>query len=285
MYKKIFFVLLLFIISCSSEIHQVELNENETINNLILNLTSEDYDTRFKASTNLAEIGKEAAPYVISFLEKQPYYNVDSSGFRARWESVNVLGKVKDERAVDSLVRRVLDDEESHVRWRSLWALSSIDSNKTVRLLFDNLGSEDQFVRWNAAVGLGYFGNKKSIPVLLEGLKSEDDWIKWEAVYVLGILKDSSTTSNLIKMLDDNSVRIRQETCLTLGKIGDEKAVPYLVKALDDESSEVRWRAASALADLKAEESVNKIEEILEKETNEIAKENLQKSLEKLKNS
>jgi HEAT repeat protein len=277
MSKRILLFLLILLTACSKDSAIIDNKPNETIDSLLANLTSMDYDTRLQASNELTAIGSKAVPSIISFLDYQPYFNTDYLSFHARWESVNVLGRIKNESSVEPLVNRVLRDEESHVRWRSLWALGQIKSNKTVDLFSEQLESN-----WNAAVGLGYFGDKKAVPYLVKGLKNDDSWIRWEAVYVLGTLKDNSSTRDIVELLEDSDDRIRQEASLTLGKNGDKRAVPYLMKALEDKSPGVRWRAASSLANLNAKESIAKIKEILKKETDQTAKENLQKSLDKL---
>jgi len=51
-----------------------------------------------------------------------------------------------------------LYDDNPHPRWRSLWALSAIDSEETFPPLRTALEDPDQVVVRNAAVALAFFG-------------------------------------------------------------------------------------------------------------------------------
>ena len=47
--------------------------------------------------------------------------------WKTRWDAVNDLGNLKDPKAIPSLAARALYDDNSHPRWRSLWALASVN--------------------------------------------------------------------------------------------------------------------------------------------------------------
>ena len=275
------------LIGCKAKIleenKKIELPENKEINELIFKLSDENYDARMNASNKLAEIGEEAVPYIIASLKNDSYNATGSKSFNARWNKVNVLGRIGNNKAEDVLIERILIDEETHVRWRSIWALNIVKNENTKNKLIEALKNENEKIKWRAAVALGSFKNGTGKEILLKGLNKEDSWFRWEAVYVLGILEDPSTAKEISKMLNDNSTRVRQEAALTLGKVGNNDSISYLIKALEDESAGVRWRAASSLAKLGDKSIMPVIEKALEKEKDEDAYSYINKSLEKLK--
>lgn len=287
--KKIIFLLIISIVltGCNqeslSENKKIELPENKGINELILKLSDENYDIRINVSNKLTEIGEDAVPYIIASLKNDSYNATGSKSFNSRWNKVNVLGRIGNNEAEDVLIERILTDEETHVRWRSIWALNIVKNENTKNKLIKALKNENEKIKWRAAVALGSFKNDSGKEILLEGLNKEDSWFRWEAVYVLGILEDPSTAKEISKMLNDNSTRVRQEAALTLGKIGNKEVIPNLIKALDDESPGVRWRAASSLAKLGDKSIIPTIEKALEKEKDEDAYSYINKSLGKLK--
>jgi len=255
-----------------------ENNVNDEVDNLILNLSHEEYNVRSDASNKLVKIGSVTP--IINSLQKEAYYNISPNSFNARWNKVNVLGQIGSNKAEDVLIDRILNDEETHVRWRSIWALNIVKTVDAESKLINALKTDK---KWRAAVALGSFKNNNSKHILLEGITNTDDWIKWEAVYVLGILGDSSTALPISKLLNDKSERIRQETALTLGKLSNKEIIPNLIQSLQDESPGVRWRAASSLAKLKNKSVIPNIEKALEKETDKDTFNYINKSLENLK--
>jgi len=228
-----------------------------------------------KATERLIRIGKPAVPVLIEALEEKK--------FGIRWGAVNVLGYIKDKRAVPFLVQRVLTDTDNHVRWRSIWALNSIDDDRAVTKLREVLKGQDKRTRWNAAVALSTMNDNEAVPVLLTGLQDQSSWVRWEAVNALGRVHDEKTVTALLPLLADPSARIRQETVLSLGEIGGPKATAALVNALSDKSPGVRWRAAMGLSRLGQKSAVSTIEEAWKRETNQLAKKEFKDALEKLK--
>ena len=170
-----------------------------------------------------------------------------------RWEAVNALGVLGDPAALESLVERALVDVNSHPRWRSLWAISTIDPDGTEAILALTPGLDDadpEVVR-NAAVAIAFFSGASAIPELIEGLSDTDEFRRWEAVFSLRNFQDEAVTDGLIPLLSasaEPAVRVRNEVALSLGGIDDDRVAPALFEALrNDPSPEVRWRAAMTL--------------------------------------
>jgi len=77
-------------------------------------------------------------------------------GWKVRWDAVNELGVRGDARGTAALAERALRDENPHPRWRSLWALSSIDpdAGEAIPLFLVALEDSDPIVVRNAAVAV-----------------------------------------------------------------------------------------------------------------------------------
>src|SRR5687768_1286033 len=73
-------------------------------------------ESRAQARQQLIALGTAATPVLIT-QGKHPDFTV-------RWEVVNILGEISDPAAVAFLSDKVVDDDNPHVRWRAMWALS-----------------------------------------------------------------------------------------------------------------------------------------------------------------
>lgn len=192
--------------------------------------------------------------------------------WKVRWDAVNALGELRDPRAIPALVERALHDDNSHPRWRSLWALKRVepDGRETIRQLLAALESADPVVVRNAAVALAFFDQPEALPELLRGLQDPDGFRQWEAVFSMRGFRDPQVAAALIQLLEDEMVsdlRVRQEVVLALGDIGGGHALTALLNALqEDESPQVRWRAAMALARLGDVSVVGALEAALSEE-------------------
>jgi HEAT repeat protein len=200
-------------------------------------------EARKKAREQLTARGKEVSDDLIRYF--------DSSEFTIRWEVANFLGSLRDPKGVESLVDHVLRDDNSHVRWRSLWALTQITDPTIPDRFRKELDNEDGTIRWNAAVGSSMFDVREALPVIYEGLKSSDEFAAWEGVNALSRMHEKDSVEHLREVLARPSLRLKRETAISLGKMRYPDARDLLVETLDDEDSGVRWRAAMSLSNFK----------------------------------
>ena len=231
----------------------------------------------------------EAEPQGISQTIEELIAATDDADWGVRWDAVNALGELRDPKAVPALVRRALYDDNSHPRWRSLWALSAIDQhgNPAIPGLLEGLESTDATVVSNAAVALAFFARPEAIPELLAGLKDVDDFRRWEAVFSLRELPDPEVTQALIPMLQEAhewDARVRGEAALTLGKLGGEGVAVALLRALQDDSEPaVRWRSAVGLSRLGDISALAGLEGAHSNEQDEQVREFIEEAIEALK--
>ncbi|NOZ80118.1 MAG: HEAT repeat domain-containing protein [DPANN group archaeon] len=273
--------------SCSSEEGQstnesaaTAKSENITspdYDGLLKNLTVADFGARAKASQILTDLGGQAVPTIIEFLHAQPYEGEDPASFRARWEAVNLLGRIADPRAGQVLVDRIVNDQENPVRWRAIWAFKSLSltPEEKADAFVPYLAGQDGRLQWNAAVALASLGDRKGIAVLAEGLQSRSAWRRWEAVYSLGLLGDSEAASYALGALNDDSKKVRQEAVMTLGRSGDMTFRSALLPLINDSEAGVRWRAAEAVIRLGQENATSLVSRMLARELDPTAKQEL----------
>ncbi len=158
--------------------------------------------------------------------------------WKDRWDAVIELEKRKDMRAIPALAERALTDDNPHPRWRSRWALGSVDRSATTvkPLLLAGLDDPDAVVVRNAAVALSFLGFEEARPELLNGLGDPDDCRRWEAVFCIKWTPGPEVVSALVRMVDpanEPAERVRSEAALSLGRIGSEVSVTPLLTALD----------------------------------------------------
>ena len=208
--------------------------------------------------------------------------------WKVRWDAVNELGTRRDPLGIPALVNRALVDDNSHPRWRSLWALGLVDRSGTeaIPLLLAGLEHTDPLVVRNAAVALASFGQAEARAELIRGLNDPDTYRRWEAVFSLKSIGDPEVANALITVLNgkvEAVTRVRQEAALTLGRIGGEGVAPALFTALqDDPSPDVRWRAAAALSRLGDASVISDLEVVLATEEDPKVRENIEGAITRL---
>lgn len=195
-------------------------------------------------------------------------------GERARWQAVEVLGKIGDARAVEPLIA-VLNDRDQSVRWFAEKALGNIGS-PVVEPLINVLVQGFQGGRSSyAARILGIIGDARAVEPLLSALKESDVGLRQEAAVALDKLGwqprqdmagayfwaakqdwpackqvGAEALQPLLAALLVNDWVVRQHAAEALGEVGEASAIEPLIAALDDKIAPVRRSAARALVSL-----------------------------------
>jgi HEAT repeat protein len=226
---------------------------------LLALLASRNDEERKGARSRVEGMGRAMLPWLMQASR--------AANENLRWEAVDLLGAIADPAAAPALLDRVLHDDDVHVRWRSIWAVTSADDGKTASALVKALKAKDARVRWNAAVALSVFARAEAIPILLSGLKSADPFQRWEAANGLGGYRANGVVKALTSSLTDPSTDVRREAALALGRSADPQAAGVLIGALEgDEDPQVRWRAALALTRLGPPGPLPQLRRLLKKE-------------------
>lgn len=154
---------------------------------------------------------------------------------------------------VVSLLRQLLDDENSHVRDAAAAALHHAGGPPD-DAVFEGIDSPDPRIHKEAIRKLGqgllFRGSGAAIPPLIEALFDEDPEIRVLAARSLRYADDPRIVMPLNACLLDVSPDVRQEAAEALRRRKDPRVLEPLIHALGDESPGVRRVAASALGEL-----------------------------------
>jgi bilin biosynthesis protein len=139
-----------------------------TIKQLINSLNNESIDVRKNAAGALIKIGEPAVEMIIDAL-------VDEN-WRVRWHSAEILGEIKDDRAVKPLINS-MNDENNGVRSNSIIALIEIGEPAVV-VLIDALDDENWRVRLHSAEILGEINDDRAVKPLTETLNDDNNDVR-----------------------------------------------------------------------------------------------------------
>ncbi|MBI4338568.1 MAG: HEAT repeat domain-containing protein [Chloroflexi bacterium] len=194
--------------------------------------------------------------------------------WKTRWDAVNALGELQDARALPFLGERAMQDDNSHPRWRSLWAIGNIESSgATVKpLLVKGLSDSDPMVVRNSAIALAFFYQAEGREEILKGLSDPDDYRRWEAVFSIKNVPSPEVVRALIAKLhaeQEPTEAVRSEAALSLGDMHAREAIGPLVTLLNsDPSSSVRLRAVLGLSRMGDRSVVSDLKQALDSESN-----------------
>jgi HEAT repeat protein len=115
-------------------------------------------------------------------LEKFPF---------VRKEAAYALGKTKNKRATESLMKILVKDKDLEVRGAAAFALGMIGDLKAIDLLAESLKSKNIFVQRSAARSLGQIGELKSLASLEAKLldKKIDEDVRRETAWAIDEIK------------------------------------------------------------------------------------------------
>jgi len=193
-----------------------------------------------RASEQLERMGGRAVPALL-----RAY---DSPHEHLRWEVVNLLGYLKDRRALPLLLESAIHDPEIHPRWRSIWALSSVDDGNAAARLRAQLTRSRGRRRRNIAVALSIFDDPAAVPVLRRGLEAKDTWTRWESVSCLAGYGDRDVAQDVLRLYrKERDPGIRREMIRAVAGVDGQAVFRFLARRLTDPDPDVRAAAAIAL--------------------------------------
>lgn len=228
-------------------------NETEI---LLKALKSENGNVRVAAAMALGEKKETAAIDLLQGILVRDYP-------LAKYSAVMALGEIGDERAVDTLMTEMKNNEKDYIRSSAAVALGKIGSKKAVPYLIERLRDTKATVRSNAALTLGRMGDKSAEAPLIDVLESVKEAegrrkdtvntnadIRKSVVLALGGIGGTESTEALISVLNDNeeTLEVRVAAASALGNIGSPEAVSTLRKAFDNQSMNTGIRNGALLA-------------------------------------
>src|SRR5215217_3280217 len=170
--------------------------------------------------------------------------HVQGSSGLAREDAATILGYLRDERAVSSLIAASRDDDLA-VASSAVEALGKFDDARVIEHLNELTSHSRGEVRLAAAKALGELKHISSLGALVALLNEENQAIQWQASQSLAALSEQAIVP-LINELPIQNERVRHQISNILASIGDA-AVSPLLDALHDADWRVREGAAKSL--------------------------------------
>ncbi len=170
--------------------------------------------------------------------------NLQSSNLQTRLLAVEELGRVKDDRAVDTFLEIVIvKGEDWRIKIKVIRLLAEIENPKAEELLvriFNDpfLNEECPAIKWNTAIALGKDFNKgsRAVDSLIDALNQDNLLVREAAIQSLGKIGDPRAVPFLIQALNDKSFAIKFSTIKALGDIGDPRAIHFIKQLADNDN-------------------------------------------------
>jgi len=125
---------------------------------------------------------------------------------------IEVLGKIGDERAAETLHEFIQKDGDNALQKVTLRALGAIGSESSVQPVANRLDAENEAVRSVAARSLGLLGDTRAIAPLADVLKSDDpDEIRASAAWALRQIATERALEAAAPYTDDRAYLVQSE--------------------------------------------------------------------------
>ena len=125
------------------------------------------------------------------------------------------MGKLGDKRALKHLIQAIKDDKNMDVRLCSVNALGAINDQRAVEPLIEMLQDESRDLRKYSVEALGQIGDKTAAEPLIKMLKNNDNILRLHSANALGAIGDERAVEPLIELLKDNANPRAQLFCFT----------------------------------------------------------------------
>lgn len=186
----------------------------------------------------LIKMGKEAVPALMQALRLRP-----DDG----WLICEVLGEIRDERAIDALIEAYQDDTFPS-RSSAAIALGKFKKETILDMFISDLGNIPSDGPSPPVEGIVSYG-KDAIDALIDVIERGEGRARYEAISALGGIPDSRSVQQLMRVLQNEADDInRVEAVVGLGQLADPKALDALINAMKDPSFDVRLAALEALS-------------------------------------
>jgi len=204
------------------------------VDEMIAALQDESVIVRERAAALLGNLKQRKAvePLIKVLNDEQEWKSV-----RAR--AAGSLGVLRDESAAEPLLD-ALNNENLEIRNSVVVALGKIKDGRAVNPLI-RIGEnplEDASIRKSAIAALGKIGDKQAEGTILNVLNSETGTLYYAAITALGQLKSEVAVEKLIKVLADRRAHptARKNAATALKNIGDVRARDILEKVIVDKT-------------------------------------------------
>jgi HEAT repeat protein len=224
---------------------------------LARHVSDREEEVRFYAADALVEIGDTRGfGSLLHLLEDSQL---------PRWKVAQALGRLKDKRATDVLIRHLSDGDKDD-RACVAHALVEIGDPRAVSALLKALRDQKTkpiYDPESLAGELARNGLDEGRQYLLAALKSPDTTTRRSAAYALHENGIKVTFDVLLPLLADSDAEVRADAVQTVGELHDARTIPALEKILKDPESRVRRLALEALRRFHDPIAIHPISELL----------------------
>jgi HEAT repeat protein len=182
--------------------------------------------------------------------EETPYFDSVVRAFaQARGEALDAVAL--------GVAARLDSANDSDVRWRAVYALGSIGSERAVDALLKALLEDKKSdVRGSAASALGSIGSERAVDALLKALlEDQKSDVRGRSAYALGSTaadKAEKFAAGFMLALDNKNKSVRRKAAEVVGYYAKEPCLTELERlAATDESDEVKEAARTAVEKVK----------------------------------
>ncbi|MDP3563925.1 MAG: HEAT repeat domain-containing protein [Methanoregula sp.] len=161
---------------------------------------------------------------------------LDSTDPNIRQYAAYLLGRAKNPRAIEPLIKSLADFDKS-VREQAMLALSTL-GKAAIEPLSEAMKEPKWETRYRAAEALGLIADEKAVKPLIQGLKDNRDHVRYMAAKGLREFGDSDAIDPMIILLKDENTYVRMMVARALGAIGGNKVHTALLTAFEAEQDE-----------------------------------------------
>ena len=224
-----------------------------------------DPEVRDAAAKQLLGLGSFAVGPLVEVLE--------DGEAQEQYIAVQILGKLRDPRAVEPLMKVAAGHEHEHVQAAAIEALGILGDARALPMIQHALADSMEVVRDRAAFVIGGFRDPSVVPAVIEALRDTSATVRKSAISSILRLRPTvfhseralqdgkpdaeplppgvSTrvlTDGIAQRVDDSDETVRYVAVQALGRLRDTTTVDLLIRKLDDRSTYVRQEAATALS-------------------------------------
>jgi HEAT repeat protein len=167
-----------------------------------------------------------------------------------RAAAAELLGTMKEERAVDALIL-ALNDKNKEVRHNAITALAMIGNAQCIPELKKLAFSPHWDDRFEVADALGMMGNTEAIDILIHLMHDKHQKVRENTALSVVVFDDDRIKRALIAQLGDHAIEVKAAAAYTLGEMRCKEAVPALISFLEDKSGDLVIIACEALSKIR----------------------------------
>lgn len=219
---------------------------------------------RLRCAQTLGEIGKPATPFLLEALASHQNVVV-------RRASAKTLTLIADTTAIPTLIKAILNDEDTVVKGSSVGALARM-GEASVSVLLGILESPEnpESTKGHAAWALAFIGAEAKERLYRE-ISSDSAEVRCAVVGAIAKVAQEQPEEKafelLVEALDDRSESVRCEAASALGNLAHKPAIPSLMQLLCHPEGESRKAAALALMKIGEGETLEPLKVALENES------------------